>query len=114
MRTPVGNSIGNAIERISSVLYSFIGEIPMGVKSIEVEGVVGVIDEKRLIYSVLMREVGSEKTKDEISVFVGIGIEGEGSWRSGPGVVAWRRREDTSMGSSGKACNAWRSRWTSL
>ena len=96
MGTPVGNSVGNAIERSPSILYSFIGEIPMGGQSIDVEGVVGVVDANRLISSVLVRESGSEKTKDEVSMLVGIGIEGvassvvgEGSWRSGPGVVAW-------------------------
>ena len=110
MGTPVGNSVGNAIERSPSILYSFIGEIPMGVQSIEVEGVVGVVHAKRLISSVLVREFGSEKTKDEVSKLVGFGIEGVASsivgeviWRSGPGVVAWKRRDGTSMGSSGKA-----------
>ena len=52
MGTPVGNSIGNAIERNRSVLYSFIGEIPIGGQSIDVEGVVGVVDANRLISSV--------------------------------------------------------------
>ena len=96
MGTPVGNSIGNAIERSPSVLYSFIGERPMGGQSIDVEGVVGVVDANCLISLVSVREYGSAKTKDEVSMLVGIGIEGvassvvgEGSWRSGPGVVAW-------------------------
>ena len=96
MGTPVGNSVGNAIERSPSVLYSFIGERPMGGQSIDVEGVVGVVDANRLIYLVSVRAYGSEKTKDEVSMLVGIGIEGvsssvvgEGRWRSSPGVVAW-------------------------
>ena len=66
-----------------------------GEQSSEVEGVVRVVDAKRLISSVSVREYGSEKTKDEVSMLVGIGIEGvassvvgEGSWRLGPGVVA--------------------------
>ena len=49
-----------------------------------------------LLYEVSMQEYGSAKTKDEVSMLVGIGIEGvaslvvgEGSWRLGPGVVAW-------------------------
>ena len=92
----MGNSVGNAIERRPSVLYSFIGERPMGGQSIDVEGVVRVLDANRLIFAVSVREFGSAKTKDEVSMLVGIGIEGvassvvgEGSWRSGPGVVAW-------------------------
>ena len=54
MGTPVGNSVGNAIERSPSVLYSFIGERLMGDQSIDVEGVVGVVDANRLISSVLV------------------------------------------------------------
>ena len=52
METPVGNSVGNAIDRSPSVLYSFIGEIPMGGQSIDVEGLVGVVDANHLISSV--------------------------------------------------------------
>ena len=94
MGTPVGNSVGNAIERSPSVLYSFIGEIPMGAQSIDVEGVVGVVDANRLISLVSVRESGSAKTKDEISIWeciegVASSVVGVGSWRSGPGVVAW-------------------------
>ena len=48
MGTPVGSSVGNAIERRPSVLYSFIGERPMGGQSIDVEGVVGVVYANRL------------------------------------------------------------------
>ena len=94
MGTPVGNSVGNAIERRPSVLYSFIGERPMGGQSIDVEGAAGVPDANRLISSVSVREFGSEKTKDEVSIWeciegVASSVVGEGSWRSGPGVVAW-------------------------
>ena len=94
MGTPVGNSVGNAIERSPSVLYSFIGERPMGGQSIDVEGAAGVRDANRLISSVSVREFGSAKTKDEVSIWEGIegvasSVVGEGSWRSGPGVVAW-------------------------
>ena len=64
MGTPVGNSVGNAIERSPSVLYSFIGERPMGGQSIDVEGVVGVVDANHLISLVSVRESGSEKLKD--------------------------------------------------
>ena len=66
MGTPVGNSVGNAIERRTSILYSFIGERPMGGQSIDVEGVVWVVDANRLISSISVRESRSAKKKDEV------------------------------------------------
>ena len=43
--------------------------------------------------------------KEEVWVFIkaenkvfASSLVSEGLWRSGPGVVAWRRREDTSVG----------------
>ena len=105
METPVENNVGNAIDRRHSVLYSFIGEILVGGQSLDYVEVPGLVESKRLISSVLVRGYRSEKMKEEVWVFIKAGnkvfassLVGEGLWRSGPGVVAWRRREDTSVG----------------
>ena len=121
MATPVRNKVGNAIDRRPSVMYSFIGEMLVGGQSLDYVEVPGLVESKCLISSVLVRGYRSEKMKEEVWVFIKVGnnffassLVGEGLWRSRPGVVAWRRREDTFVGSSGKACNACRSSWTSL
>ena len=105
MATLVGNKVGNAIDKRPFVLYSFIGEMLVGGQSLDYVGVSGLVEAKRLISSVLVRGYRSEKMKEEVWVLIKAGnkfftssLVGEGLWRSGPGVMAWRRREDTYMG----------------
>ena len=105
MAAPIGNKVRNAIDRRSSILYSFIGEMLVGGQSLNYAGVPGLVESKRLISSVLVRGYRSEKMKEEVWVFVGDGnkvvassLVGEGIWRFVPGVMAWRRREDRFVG----------------
>ena len=55
---PVGNKVGKAMERSPSVLYSLIGEIPIGGQSIEGSSGVFVICNNCLISSTSVLELG--------------------------------------------------------
>ena len=75
MGTLVGNNVRNAIERRPYVLYSFIGEIPMGGQSIDVEGVVGVVDANRLILQSQCENLGVQKQRTKFQCLLELALK---------------------------------------
>ena len=65
---PVGNKVGKAMERSPSMLYSLIGEMPIGGQSIEGgNGVFGVCN-NCLISSTSILELGGVEINEEDSI----------------------------------------------
>ena len=61
----MGNKVGKAIDISPSVLYSLIGEMPIGVQSMEGGTEPSAMCKKHLISSILVLEFGCVEIKEE-------------------------------------------------